>query len=211
MAPSRRALAFAGVALLGAALAAGAWRWSAGPVVPAFAVERADLLQTIVASGRVESPRRVEIGSVVTGTVAAVPVSEGQSVAAGTVLVALDASEARAAVEQARFAVAQAIARATQLASTALPVAAESRRQAAANLENAERALARSRELFSRGFVGQAALDESQRARDVAASQLAAARVQHASQEPGARCDGGITEPGLHDIQKVDPSAAPAG
>jgi hypothetical protein len=34
---------------------------------------------------------------------------------------------------------------------------------------------------------------------------------QNATQEPGARCDGGITEPGLHDIQKVDPSAAPAG
>jgi hypothetical protein len=34
---------------------------------------------------------------------------------------------------------------------------------------------------------------------------------QNASQEPGVGCDRGITEPGLHDIQQVDPSAAPAG
>jgi hypothetical protein len=34
---------------------------------------------------------------------------------------------------------------------------------------------------------------------------------QNDSQETGARCDGGITSPGLHDIQKVDPSAAPTG
>jgi hypothetical protein len=31
---------------------------------------------------------------------------------------------------------------------------------------------------------------------------------ENASQEKGASCSGGITEPGLHDIQKVDPSAS---
>lgn len=34
---------------------------------------------------------------------------------------------------------------------------------------------------------------------------------QNDSQETGARCDGGITQPGLHDIQQVNPSAAPTG
>ena len=185
-APSRRLAAIvAVVGMLAIALAGAGWRWRAGPSVAAYAVERVDLLQTVVASGRVESPRRVEIGSALVGTVAEIPVAEGQAVRAGQLLVALDASEVQAAVAQARFALAQAEARAAQLASTALPVAAESRRQARTNLENAERALGRSRELFARGFIGQAALDETQRLHDVAESQLAAAQLQYASQASG--------------------------
>ena len=179
----RTALAAAAVAIV--LVGVGAWRLIEGPSLGAYAVERRDLVQAIVATGRVESPRRVEIGAAITGTVAAVPVAEGQSVAAGTVLVRLDDAEARAAVEQARHALEQAQAKVAQLRATGLPVATEAERQADLNLTNAERALLRTKELFDRGFVGQAALDEAQRARDVAASQLTAARLQRASQEAG--------------------------
>ena len=184
LSPRRAALAGLGVLLLGA-LVVGAWRLWTGPAVAAYIVERRDLLQTLVATGRVESPRRVEIGSPVTGTVARVLVDEGDSVRAGQLLIALDDAEARAAVAQARAAVSQAEAKRVQLRATALPVADEALRQAGANFENAERSLARSRELLARGFVGQAALDEAQRARDVAASQLASARVQREAQGDG--------------------------
>ncbi|MGE5615294.1 MAG: efflux RND transporter periplasmic adaptor subunit [Bacillota bacterium] len=169
----------AAVALLGGL------RLIEGPSVRAYVVERADLVQTVVASGRVESPRRVEIGSSLTGVVERVAVDEGQNVAAGQLLIALDTSELRAAVEQARFAVEQAEAKLVQIRKTSLPVAAESVRQAQVNLANAERSLERSRELFDKGFIGQAALDESQRARDVADSQLKSAQVQHESESPG--------------------------
>lgn len=182
--PSRVA-AIAAAALVAVAAAFGVWRASAGPKVGAYAVERADLLQTVVASGRVESPRRVEIGSPVTGTVASIPVVEGQSVAAGQLLVALDTSESRAAVDQARFAVEQAEAKLAQLGSTGLPMASESARQAEVNLANSERALARSKELFARGFIGQAALDDAQRGRDVAESQWKSAQLQRDSQNRG--------------------------
>ena len=185
MAASRKWIYLAVAALLLAAVALGAWRAGAGPRVGAYAVARADLLQTVVASGRVESPRRVEIGSPVTGTVTSIPVVEGQAVAAGQLLVALDSSEPRAAVDQARFAVEQAEARLAQLGATGLPVASEGARQAEVNLANAERALARSRELFARGFIGQAALDDAQRSRDVAESQWKSARLQRDSQAEG--------------------------
>ncbi len=59
-----------------AALAGVAWaavRLTRGPAVDAFTVSRGALVQTVVASGRVESPRRVEIGSQVAGTVASIP------------------------------------------------------------------------------------------------------------------------------------------
>jgi HlyD family secretion protein len=182
----RRRIAIAGAVILGlAALAAGAWRLESGPAVETLSVQRGDLRQSVVATGRVESPRRVDIGAVVTGTVVAVPVAEGQSVSAGTLLVKLDDAEPRAAVEQARQALAQADAKLAQLRTTGLPVAGEAARQAEVNVANAERSLARTRDLFARGFVGQAALDESQRARDIAASQAAAARLQRDSQAEG--------------------------
>lgn len=184
MAPRLR-IAAAALAAVVLVAAGAAWRLTSGPSVDAYAVERGDLVQTVVASGRVESPRRVEIGSPITGTVASIPVAEGQSVEAGQLLVALDNAEARAAVDQARFAVAQAQARLAQLSVTGLPVASESARQAEVNLANAERALGRAKELFDRGFVGQAALDDAQRNRDVAQSQAAAARLQRDSQSEG--------------------------
>lgn len=174
----------AGVAV--AALAAfGAWRYVAGPSIATHEVKRGDLRQTVVATGRVESPRRVEIGSAVTGTVAEVAVREGETVRAGQLLVKLDDAEARAAVEQARSAVVQAEARLAQLAATAAPVAAQAVRQAEVTAASSERTLARSRDLHARGFVGAAALDEAQRGRDLAASQLESARLLERSQSPG--------------------------
>lgn len=175
----RAVLAAAAGAILGVGAAVALWL--AGPRVQAYEVKRGELVQTIVASGRVESPRRIEIGSPVVGTVAAVPVTEGQAVAKGQLLVQLDDSEARAAVASAQSSVAQAEARLVQLDRTGGPVAVEAMRQAQANLDNAERQYQRNHDLFSRGFVGQATLDDAQRTRDVAASQLDAAKLQSAS------------------------------
>jgi len=53
-----------------------------GPRVPVVAIERRDLVQTVVASGHVEAPHRVDIGTQITGVVARVPVAEGQTVSA---------------------------------------------------------------------------------------------------------------------------------
>ncbi len=168
-----------------AAFGFGGTRLVRGPTVPAYVVARGPLVQTVVASGRVESPRRVEIGSQVTGTVASIPVDEGQAVKAGQLLVALDDREARAAVDQARYALAQAQAKLQHLDVTGRPMAEQAMRQAEVTFHNADRSLARNRELFAKGFIGQAALDDSQRARDVAESQWKAAQVQYQSQLEG--------------------------
>lgn len=182
---SRRSLLVAAVlAFVGLATWA-ALRTARGPAVEAYTVARGPLLQTVVASGRVESPRRVEIGSQVTGVVASIPVDEGQSVKAGQLLVALDDREARAALDQANYAVAQARAKLEQLDITGRPLAEQAMRQAELTFRNADRSLARSRELFAKGFIGQAALDDAERARDVAESQWKAAQVQHRSQLEG--------------------------
>jgi HlyD family secretion protein len=172
----RLAAALVAAAALGGALAARAL-WF-GPQVTVYPVERRELVQTVVASGRVETPLRVEIGSQVTGAIAAIPVNEGQAVKAGQVLIQLERDEADAAVEQARAAFRQAGARLLQVRELGLPVAQQTLRQAEANADTARRQHQRNQQLFARGFIGQAQLDESQRSVNVADSQLAAAQVQ---------------------------------
>lgn len=172
------------LALLAALLAYGAIRLVLGPRVEAFEVVRREVVQSIVASGRVETPYRVDIGSQVVGTVAEVPVEKGAHVKAGQTLVLLESSEAVAVVKQAELAVAQAQARLRQLRELQLPVASQSLRQAEANLSNAQATYERNRRLYESGYVGKSVLDEAQRALDVAQTQVDSARKQVETARP---------------------------
>ena len=145
-------------------LGAAALRWWVGPQVQTEAVQRRDLLQTVVASGRVETPHRVDIGAQITGTVARVPVAEGQVVKAGDVLIELVSTELQSAQRQAEQAVMQAKGRLRQLTDLQGPVAQQMLRQAQASLDAARASGQRSLALFEQGFIGQAALDESRKA-----------------------------------------------
>ena len=89
-------------------LAASVVRWWRGTAVGVDTVVRRDFVQSVVASGHVETAHRVEIGSQITGTVVRVPVKEGQSVKVGDILVELEAAELDAAERQAVMAVTQA-------------------------------------------------------------------------------------------------------
>lgn len=164
-------------------LVLGAAAWTARDLVLGTPVEvlhatREDLMQTVVASGRVMSPRRVQIGAVVTGRVLRIPVAEGQDVKKGELLVALDDKDARAALVQAQAGVAQAQARLRQLREVGLPAAEQALRQAQANLTQMRQQYERSERLRAQGFVGQAQLDDARRNLDVAESQLRSARLQ---------------------------------
>ena len=109
-----------------------------GPVVECDAVVRADFVQSVVASGHVEAPFRINIGSQITGIVAEIPVAEGQMVKAGETLIVLDDHEPRAAVVQAEGVVAQAQARFRQILELTFPSAEEALRQSNATLANAQ-------------------------------------------------------------------------
>jgi len=149
-----------------------------GKPVEAVQAVRSDLVQSVVASGRIMTPQRVAVGAVITGRVERIPVQEGQSVSRGDVLVALDDRDERAAVAQARAAVAQAEAKVRQLRELGLPAAEQGLVQAQANLTQARRQYDRAADLKARGFMSQAALDDAQRNLDVAESQLRAAGLQ---------------------------------
>lgn len=155
-----------------------------GRPVDAYETARRDLVQTVVASGRVMTPRRVSVGAVVTGRVLRIPVSEGQRVRRGDVLIELLDDDERAAVSQSRAAVEQAEARLRQLREVALPAAEHSAAQAEANRTQAVQQYERTRALREKGFVGEAALDDAARNLKVAEAQHRAALLQVQTNRP---------------------------
>jgi HlyD family secretion protein len=169
------------VLILGAALL----RWWMGPQVQTESVQRRDVLQTVVASGRVETPHRVNIGAQITGTVARVPVTEGQTVKAGDVLIELVSTELQSARRQAQQAVVQAQNRLRQMNELQGPVVQQTLRQAQASLDTAQASWQRNQALFDQGFIGQAALDESRKALALANAQVRAAQQQVTSTRVG--------------------------
>ena len=181
----RRWLKRALLLLLAAALVAFLFRNTLlGKPVEVYEAVRTDLVQTIVASGRIMTPRRIAVGSAVTGRVVSIPVAEGQRVARGDVLIELESRDERAALAQAQAAVAQAQAKLRQLRELGLPAAEQSLVQAEAQALQARRNFDRHLELRQKGFVSQAALDDARRNLDVAESQLRAARLQVKSASP---------------------------
>ncbi len=171
-----------GLVVLAAGL--GLVRLMLGPQVAAVVVERANLVQSVVASGHIETPYRVEIGSQITGTVADVLVHEGEVVREGQQLIAIEASELRAAVVQAEGAVAQAEARVRQLRELTKPAADQSLQQARANLLNAEAAYARASKLAASGYGTKATLDEATKNLDVARTLVRTAELQVYTSSP---------------------------
>jgi HlyD family secretion protein len=155
-----------------------------GAPVQVVAVQRSDLLQSVVATGRLNSPARIELAAEVTATVLSVQVREGDPVKAGQLLVRLSDAEARAALQQAQAALGEARHRATQQATVAAPVALQTVVQADAAWRNAERDYQRAQELVAQGFFSQQKLDEAQRTLDTSASALQSARVQAEANQP---------------------------
>ena len=161
------------------------WRWWRGAEVDAETIVRRDFVKTVVASGRVQTPHRVDVAAQITGAVLRVPVAEGQRVRADDVLIELDASEQRALLRQAEVAVAQAEARQRQLIELLLPVAEQSVRQAQASLVNLQSMLRRQQDLAAKGFIGDAALDEARKGVELADAQWRSAQMQRETLRPG--------------------------
>lgn len=151
--------------------------------VDVLVAKREDVQLSVVASGRVLSLARVDIGTTITGRVQKVAVREGARVTAGELLIGLEQSELSAAVMQARAARDRARARVNSVSTLALPTARESRTQAEWNVSTAEREYKRSLDLLAKGFISQSRVDEAERQLQVARSQLASAGSQVKAQD----------------------------
>jgi HlyD family secretion protein len=160
-------------------------RRALGPWVEVVAPARADLVQTIVASGRVASPGEINVGSMLSGVIHALHVREGDRVTAGQLLVEFDDEDLAAQVAQARAGVLVAASRVSQLRAVGARVAVENVRQAETQFRSTLATLARQRALATAGVVTVAELETSQRALDVARSQLDSAQVTAAGTASG--------------------------
>ncbi len=172
----RRWQVLAGAAAVAAAALAA--RAALGPSVPAYRVERRDLVQRVVASGRVLPAARVSLGSLFLAQVARVLVDEGDRVKAGQLLLQLEEAETQAALAQGRAAVAQAQARLSQVRGVSSRVSAEALRQAELKVDQARTRLERTETLAAAGSVPQADLDDARKALDLARSARESAAVE---------------------------------
>ena len=154
-----------------------------GPVVEVVRVQAGPFEHSIVVSGRVQAPNRIEIGSVITGRVEKVLVEEGAIVKAGQPLILLETSELKAALDQARAADASAQARIQTVRELSLPQSNDAVVQAEAQVQFAENEYRRNRDLRDKGFISEARLQDLERLRAVAKSQLESARTQARAQE----------------------------
>ena len=179
------------IAIIAAAVAvcAAVWIYGAplvlGPVVVPIPVIRADLVQTLVASGHVETPFRITVSSQVSGIVAKVSVAAGDKVKVGDLLILLDDSTSRAAVVQAEGVVAQADARIRQLKELTLPTAVQTLAKTKIDQANAQEIYDRTAKLASSGVVTRVARDEAKKNLDVARAQSQSAELAVLSSSEG--------------------------
>lgn len=165
----------AAILLVGAVL----YFWMRPAQLVAYQVEAAPLVQQVVATGRVISTSRTQVGSEITATVLERHVREGDRVQAGDLLVTLSAADLQAAAREAEAAL-------QQLRNSTRPQAQARLRQAEAQLAQATREAQRRQDLFARQLIAREALEQAQEAEAVARAAFDAAEATASS----ARANG---------------------
>lgn len=149
-----------------------------GTPVLGYAVISGPLRQTVVASGRVMWPQRIDVAAETIGRVCCIPVQEGQHVEQDQLLIQLEDQTERANVVLATAAVAQAAASIRQQREVAMPTAQEGLIQAAAEASQIRRQMARLRQLSSLDYVTDLDLENTARNLAIAESKLNTATRQ---------------------------------
>lgn len=151
-----------------------------GPVLPGYEVAAGPLVQSVVGTGRVLSPSRVQVRAEMGGLVLERRVMDGDRVEAGDVLVVLRAEDLEARRDEARAALAA-------LREAELPDARARLRQARADLAQAERSHARRRELAGQQLVARESVEQAAQAEVAARAAAEQARLAVQALAGGAR------------------------
>ena len=168
---------FAGILVLviaGLVVAGQSKKRNAATEVRMEAVARRDLVSAVTASGRIEAETSVDISADITGRIIRIAVKEGDLVTKGQFLIQIDPAQYQANVSRAQGMVA------SSQASTV---------QARANRDQAERSLARTKELAASGsnLVAPEAVEQAQTAFDVAEANFRASQAQLDQARAGLR------------------------
>jgi len=163
-------------------LAVGLWFWQpwqgkAGtPQYRLGQVERGDLAASVSASGTLSALVTVQVGSQVSGQIAALYADFNSTVTPGQVIARLDSASFASRVAQAEADLAAAQGNLAVAQGTLTARGAEVKRAEVA-LDEAARTLTRRQELVARGFVSTAELDSARAAHDGAREALALAQA----------------------------------
>jgi HlyD family secretion protein len=189
--PGRGAAAAVGVAIL--VMVA---RWLVPDAVATVRLERREVVETLVTTGRVRSVSRTEVGAPLVGTVARVEVQEGDRVSAGQLLLRLDDAEPRAAAQEARARLAAAEAALGRVRSVEVPSTASTLEAAEVEARQLRRDVERMRALYEAGAVSQQQVESAQRIAGTSQARLESARATAAS-VTGGGADRLVAEAGV--------------
>lgn len=169
-------VAIAVVLLLGVGLLV--YRYWQGPLVTSYQLVRQPLVQHVVATGRVVSTSRAQVGSEITSVVTDRLVREGDRVAAGDILIRLQADELFAKAQEARAAMAQ-------LKELRRPQAQARLRQAEAELAQAQREVKRRQMLLAENATPREEKEKADQALVLALAAVEQARLEVESLKDG--------------------------
>jgi HlyD family secretion protein len=158
-----------------------------GPELPGYRIRAQPLVQTVVATGRVISTSRAQVGSEITGTVLERRVQEGDRVKSGDVLAVLRSGDLAARVREAEAAL-------HQLQQSTRPQAAAALRQAEAQATQATRERERRADLFARQLVAREALEQAEETETLARVAAERARLALQAAAPGGSEEGQLRE-----------------
>ncbi len=154
------------------------YRHGQGPLLPGYRIESRPLVQTVVATGRVITTSRAQVGSEVTGVVLERRVQEGDRVRRGDVLLVLRSDDLAARVREAQGAL-DSLLRSTR------PQSEAALRQAEAQLAQATRERQRRADLYTRQLIAREVLEQSEQAELVARAGADKARLAAGALAPG--------------------------
>ena len=149
-----------------------------GPQVQGYRIQAMPLLQTVVATGRVVSVSRTQIGSELTGVVLERRVQEGDSVMPGDILLVLREDDIPAQIRQTDAAL-------EQLEKTTRPQAKTALARAELQLEQAMRETVRRRQLAERSQLSAEALEQAEQQEVLARNAIESARLTLSALTPG--------------------------
>lgn len=164
-----------------------AWRIWQGPAVPVVRIEPTNLVQNVVAAGRVITTSKSQVGVEITGIVQQRHVTEGDRVRPGDLLLTLSSNELAARLAEAQAAL-------DNLRSSRRPQALAALEQSEFELEQASREAQRRHELLKSRSIATELYEKAAQAEVVARSRAQQARLVAQSLAPGASEERILTE-----------------
>lgn len=155
------------------------WRVWQGPTVDTYRVVEQPLIQNVVATGRVISTSRAQIGAEITGVVLERHITEGDRVNPGDLLITLRDDDLAARVREAEAAL-------QQLRSSRRPQAMAALKQSQAQLEQTIREAKRRRDLYQTESISKEIYEKAEQALTLAQASEEQSKLLADSLAPGA-------------------------